>query len=186
MAAQRRTVCNAQKTLTRRRGLGTLPNCEDWQFPYGPPYGRYAVKSALPDDALPGLRRPHGLQKLPPHHGRSRRYCLCLPAMRHRIDPHHRVADRADAAQERPRRLRRSAKPHLFEPRAAGDAIRIGEGLDQLEMIVAFGENDFGRLLRVSERAQEIPGLALELRRVAAAVNQNDRRVYLVDVALGT
>ena len=73
---------------------------------------------------------------------------------------------------------------HLLEHGAAGQAVRIGERLEQFEMIVALADDQLDRLARGLDRRGEVARLALELRRLAGADGEDQRRVEPVEMAL--
>src|SRR5882672_11856300 len=79
---------------------------------------------------------------------------------------------------------RGSAELHLLEHRPAEQAVGTGEGLEDLEMVVALGDEQLRGLARGFHRGGEIARLALELGRLERAVGQHHRRVEAVEVAL--
>src|SRR5580692_4637362 len=85
-----------------------------------------------------------------------------------------------------PGRLRQGwlRKFHLPQHGAAGEAVRVRQRLQKLEMIVGLADDQFGGLARGLNGREKIFGLALEFRRLAAAVGENERRMQAVEMAL--
>jgi hypothetical protein len=181
-------VCIAQKTLT----LGKMQRNITKSTSTGNPCvtnGRTAVKLALADDAVPGMRGTDGVPYPPPSDCRGRRHRLRLPQLRHRAYPHLRASTtgeerrsrlicrfssikgpgqrRHSGARLRPRarnlysriavmdsgilgslgpgmtvsdQSAKASKPHLPQPRASEEAVRIGQGLEQVEVVVALAD----------------------------------------------
>src|SRR6266540_7249302 len=69
--------------------------------------------------------------------------------------------------------LRRGAEPHLRQHRAAKQAIRIGQRLQHLEVVVALADEELHRFAGRLHRRIEVAGLALELGRLAGAVRED-------------
>src|SRR5215468_4888898 len=85
-------------------------------------------------------------------------------------------------------RKRRSAsgrgQPHLPEHGAAEGAVGIAQGLHDLEVIVAFGDDERRRCAGRLGGGGKVATLALEFRGLRRAVDQDHRRTELVDMAL--
>src|SRR6266536_6492 len=62
--------------------------------------------------------------------------------------------------------LRRGAEPHLRQHRAAEQAVRIGQRLQHLEVVVALADEELHRFAGRLPRRVEVARLALELRRL--------------------
>src|SRR5262245_7265609 len=82
-------------------------------------------------------------------------------------------------------RKRRSAsgrgQPHLPEHGAAEGAVGVAQGLHDLEVIVAFGDDERRRFAGRLDGGGKGPALALQLGSFLGAVEQDHRRVELVD-----
>jgi hypothetical protein len=166
-----RKVCNAQFFLDSDLKQGSNSQIGHLQcrpiegFAYAPSGGCTHVKSAFPDDALPGLRGPDGLSCPPAGFRRCRRHGLRLPPLRCGIDSHLGAPQigrkagcgLAQGTASPPRRTenvwscafretRRSAQSHLFEHRAAEQAVRIVERLQHFEVVVTLADDQLDRL----------------------------------------
>jgi hypothetical protein len=87
-AALQRSLCALHKILdSGPEPARNSQNGHAW-VAHAPSTGCAQIKSALPDDALPGMRGPHGVPRPPSDRRRYRRHRLCLPALRRRVDPH--------------------------------------------------------------------------------------------------
>src|SRR5580692_1398963 len=86
-----------------------------------------------------------------------------------------------------PGRLRQGwlRKFHLPQHGAAGEAVRVRQRLQKLEMIVGLADDQFGGFSQTLHRRKNVARLALEFRRLAGAVGENERRMQAVEMALG-
>ena len=73
---------------------------------------------------------------------------------------------------------------HLLEHGAPGQTIGVGERLEQFEVVVARADDQLGLLAGGLHRRGEVARLALELRRLAGADGENERRVQTVEITL--
>src|SRR5262249_56746459 len=73
---------------------------------------------------------------------------------------------------------------HLRQHRAAEQAIRIGQRLQHLEVVVALADKELDGLAGGFDCRVEVARLALELGRLAGAVSENEGRVELVEMTL--
>src|SRR5258706_1434062 len=74
---------------------------------------------------------------------------------------------------------------HLLERRPAEQAVGTRQGLGDLEMVVAFADEELHGLSRRLQRGGELARLALELRGLEGSVGDDDRRAQPVEAALG-
>src|SRR3954469_5027113 len=77
-----------------------------------------------------------------------------------------------------------SSEIHLLERRAAQEAIRARQRLEDLKVVVALPYKKAGGLARRLERGGEIARHALELRRLERAIGDRERRADPAQVAL--
>src|SRR5258706_4684200 len=73
---------------------------------------------------------------------------------------------------------------HHREHRAAERAVRVGERLGELEVVVALGTDDLGGASGAGQGVGEVLRLALELGRLERAVDDRDRRADAVEMTL--
>src|SRR5262249_58441707 len=96
--------------------------------------------------------------------------------------PSSSTIDKRDSAQNWPVSSG-GGEPHLRQHRAAEQAKRIGQRLQHLKVVVALADKELDGLAGGFDRRVEVARLALELRRLAGAVSENEWRVELVEVA---
>src|SRR5262245_19930131 len=78
----------------------------------------------------------------------------------------------------------RRPQAHLLEHRADEQAVVIAELLHHLEVVVALHDGDADRLACRFNRRGEVATLALEFRRLGGAVDERNRRIQPVQMAL--
>src|SRR5437773_2396405 len=88
-----------------------------------------------------------------------------------------------------PRRLRlrlasSSSEAHLLQDRAAKEAVRIGQRFDDLEVVVAIGDEELHRFACRLHCRGEVARLTLEFRSLERAVRDDHGGVELVEMAL--
>ena len=70
---------------------------------------------------------------------------------------------------------------HLREHGAPGQTIRVGERLEQFEVVVACADDQLDRFAGGRHGGGEVARLALEFRRLAGADGENERRMQPID-----
>src|SRR5207247_376823 len=91
----------------------------------------------------------------------------------------------ATGGGERRRNGSSAGEGHLLQDRAPEQAVRIGESLDDLEVVVPLADEEGRRLAGGPDRGREVARLPLELRRLERALGDDDGRVEPVEAALG-
>src|SRR6266853_4387218 len=104
--------------------------------------------------------------------------------------PKRRILKGTDIHSSLHATARRSASPkhefRLLERRAAEEAVRTGEGLVDLEMVVALRDKELCGLAGRLDRRGEVARLALKFGRLERPVRDDHRAVEPVEVALRT
>src|SRR5262249_34651583 len=80
--------------------------------------------------------------------------------------------------------LRGGVEPHLRQHGAPEQAVRIGQRLQHLEVVVALADEELDRFAGRLHRRVEVARLALEFRRLAGTMGENERRLELIEMPL--